>query len=154
MNRSRPALLMPALLTALLLPVTGCTGDAGPLPVLAFSDDGTFLTRQFGEGLVLDEASPIPDVPKPMRFVPVPSRSSSSFDGYARTVTHVYQGRGELEDVIAFYQNHLPANGWAPAGNPAGHGPIQAYAKGPESLQISVGTAGGVATITVVIRPG
>ena len=134
--------------------LSGCTtGDAGPLPVVAFSDDGAFLTRQFGDGLVVDERSPIPDVPKPMRFEPVPSRCSSSFDGYARTVTHVYQGRADFEDILAFYQVQIPAHGWRPAGNPAADGPIQSYAKGPESLQVSVSSAGGVATITVVIRP-
>ena len=149
----RIRLICIALLALTALPLAGCTGDAGPLPVVAFSDDGAFLTRQFGQGLVIDEDSPIPDVPKPMRFVPVPSRSSSSFDGYARTVTHVYQGRADFEDILAFYQTQIPEHGWQPAGNPAANGPIQSYAKGPEALQVSVSSAGGVATITVVIRP-
>ncbi len=131
----------------------GCTADTGPLPALAFSDDGAYLPHQLAEGLVVDEQSPIPDVPKPLRFVPVPSRSSSSFDGAARTVTHVYQGRSKLDELETFYRAAAANHGWRPATAGADAGPILTYAKGPETLQVALSRAGGVSTVTVLIRP-
>jgi hypothetical protein len=141
---------MAGVLTA--VSVSGCTSASRPGPVLAYSDDGVYLPWKYGEGLVPDAQSPIPDVPKPIGFVPVPSRSSSSFDGYARTVEHVYQGRAAINDVLAFYETQLKYHGWKPE-NANQPGPIRGYGKGRESLKLSAGGAGGVTSVTIVIRP-
>ncbi len=133
--------------------LAGCTSASRPGPVLAYSDDGVYLPFQFGEGLVPDQKSPIPDVPKPIGFAAVPSRSSSSFDGYARMVEHVYQGRSGLNDVLAFYETQLRYHGWSGELNADQDGPIRGYVKGSESLRLGVSSAGGVISVTVVIRP-
>ena len=79
--------LRPALLTGLIalgsLPLgpTGCTSAGGPFPVFAYSDDGDLLPKPSSAGLVVDPNSPIEDVPKPIGFVGVPSRSTSRVDG-------------------------------------------------------------------------
>ncbi len=153
-RRHVAALMLAAV--ALALPaalIAGCTSDAGPLPALAYSDDGAYLPHQLAKGLVRDESSPIPDIPKPMRFVVVPSRSSNSFDGRARTVTHVYQGRAKLDDLRIFYLDQFNNHGWRPAPGYANDHLILAYVKGPEMVQLALSYAGGVSTVTVLIRP-
>ncbi|MEM1444766.1 MAG: hypothetical protein AAGF84_01815 [Planctomycetota bacterium] len=152
-RRRNTALLVPAAATALLgLVPTGCTMDAGPLPAAAFSDDGAYLPLQLAEGLVVDDASPLPDVPKPLRFVVVPSRSTASTDGRARTATHVYQGRADVNDLTTFYREQLSNHGWQfqPGGN---DGPIFSATKNQEWVQVALSRAGGVSTVTVLIRP-
>lgn len=132
--------------------LAGCTMDAGPLPAAAFSDDGAYLPLQLAEGLVVDDASPLPDLPKPLRFVVVPSRSTASTDGRARTVSHVYQGRADVNDLSTFYREQLANNGWKfqPGGNEP---PIFSAIKGTEWAQVALSRAGGVSTVTVLIRP-
>lgn len=161
MNTPRPqrrsasplAVSIPATLAACLsLALSACTYDAGPLPVAAFSDDGAYLPHQLAEGLVVDEASPIPDLPKPLRFVVVPSRSSASTDGRARTVTHVYQGRADVDDLTTFYRDQLANAGWRfESGGDTG--PIFAATKNTEWARVALSRAGGVSTVTVLIRP-
>ncbi|MEM8783179.1 MAG: hypothetical protein AAGE65_10045 [Planctomycetota bacterium] len=150
MTRTAPAALAPFALVALLL--AGCTADRGPLPVAAFSDDGAYLPLQLAEGLVIDEASPLPDIPKPLRFVVVPSRSTASTDGRARTATHVYQGRADVDDLTIFYRDQLVNHGWRfqPGGDT---GPIFSATKNTEWAQVALSRAGGVSTVTVLIRP-
>ena len=143
--------LLPTLLLPLLV-LTGCTYHRGPLPVAAYSDDGAYLPLQLADGLVADEASPLPDLPKPMRFVIVPSRSSASTDGRARTVTHVYQGRAGVDDLTTYYRDQLQNHGWRfePGGDT---GPIFSATKHTEWAQVALARAGGVSTVTVLIRP-
>ncbi|MEM7575939.1 MAG: hypothetical protein AAF328_00570 [Planctomycetota bacterium] len=139
-------------LAAALLVFAGCTADRGVLPVAAFSDDGAYLPLQLAEGLVVDDASPLPDLPKPLRFVVVPSRSTASTDGRARTVTHIYQGRANVDDLTSFYREQLSNNGWQflPGGN---EGPIFSATKNQEWAQVALSRAGGVSTVTLLIRP-
>ncbi len=95
----------------------GCTPlqpFAGP-PVT--STDGHPLLRSNGLGLVVDDRSPLPDVPVPLRFVLVPSRSSatpSPGSGRARDVTHVYQGRADYDLLSNFFAEQLSRHGWEP----------------------------------------
>ena len=146
-----PRTLAVSLLGAATL-LTGCTSDKGVLPVAAFSDDGAYLPLQLAEGLVVDESSPLPDLPKPLRFVVVPSRSTASTDGRARTVSHVYQGRADVNDLTEFYRDQLVNHGWKfqPGGD---DGPIFSASKGNEWAQVALSRAGGVSTVTVLIRP-
>ena len=95
--RPLPAL---ALVVATLLG-PACTGSDGAFPIWVYSDDGDLLAKPSGGGLVVDPDSPIPDVPKPIGFVPVPSKSSVSTADGQRTVTHVYQGRANRLDAAA-----------------------------------------------------
>lgn len=147
-----PALLCAAAV-AVPLATGGCTADQGPFLALAYSDDGAYLPHQLATGLVADEAgSPLPDVPKPHRFVVVPSRSSASTDGLARTANYVFQGRAIVADLETFYRDQLRSHGWTfgPAGD---IGPIFNATKNTESVQVALSRAGGVSTVTVLIRP-
>lgn len=147
-----PAATVVACLALAFALLPGCTTDLGPLPVAAYSDDGAYLPHQLAEGLVIDEASPLPDVPKPLRFVVVPSRSTASTDGRARTVSHIYQGRANVNDLTTFYRDQLANHGWKfqPGGDT---GPIFSATKNNEWVQVALSRAGGVSTVTVLIRP-
>jgi hypothetical protein len=152
MTHARRLLRTSAAASVLMLVAAGCTTDRGILPAVAYSDDGAYLPLQLADGLVVDEASPLPDVPKPLRFVIVPSRSTASTDARARTVSHTYQGRADVDDLTNFYRNQLQNNGWTflPGGD---SGPIFAATKNTEWVQVALSRAGGVSTVTVLIRP-
>lgn len=120
------------------------------------ADGQPLLRSAAGRALVADDASPLPDVPVPLRFVLMPERSSASPSpgaGLARRVTHVYQGRAGYDQLSTFFTEHLARRGWRP--DPAGpaSGPIRTYRKGPEQLHLSLSEAGGVATVSVLIGP-
>ncbi len=151
--RLLPAVCVTATAALAVAALPGCTADTGPLPALAYSDDGAYLPHQLARGLVVDDAAPIPDVPKPLRFVAVPSRSSASTDGRARTVTHVYQGRAGLDDLRVYYLAQLRNHGWRPLPGFSNDGDILTFAKNTETVQVSLSRAGGVSTVTVLIRP-
>ena len=145
----------PASLAAgLAFAASGCTPlqpFAGP-PIA--STDGRPLLRSPGAGLVVDDRSPLPDAPVPLRFVLVPSRSHatpSAGSGLARDVTHVYQGRADYDLLSTFFTEQLDRHGWRPDPAGPGSGPIRAYLKGPEQLHLSLSEARGVATVAVRI---
>ncbi len=160
MPKSRPAahiaaaLLLAGMASTLLLVTSGCNrGAGGPFPVWAYSDDGDLLPKASGAGLVVDPQSPIPDVPKPIGFVGVPSKSTSGTDGRTRNVLHVYQGRSSAIDAAAFFRRYLDDYGWQLDGFDTGdpRATVQAYAKGPEQLRITITAANGITTINLVI---
>jgi hypothetical protein len=144
-----PALAVLSLIALIALPA--CNSMKQRIPVVAYSSDGDYLEPQYGRGLVIDEQSTIPDVPKPIGFVLVRSQSSASFDGSARTLTHVYQGRASVDELLEFFRRVLKGNGWQVAGPT--DAPILSYVKGSESLNLSVGSDGKRATVTLVIYP-
>lgn len=149
-------LLLAAAALLLTLGLTACNrGPGGPFPLVAYSDDGDLLPKASGPGLVVDPQSYIPDVPKPVGFVGVPSKSSSRTDGQTRQVVHVYQGRSSAVDAAAFYRRYLDDYGWKLDGFDSGdpRATVQAYAKGPEQLRITITSAKGITTINAVINP-
>lgn len=148
----RVAVLTGLLLGLVLLPA--CRGG-GPFPVFAYSDDGDLLPKPSGAGLVVDPDSPIEDVPKPIGFVGVPSKSTSRTDGPARVVRHVYQGRANRLDAAAFFRRNLDDFGWKVDGFDTGdpNATVQTYAKGNEVLHVTVTGDAGKITLTVSINP-
>ncbi len=125
------------------------------VPVVAWNDDGQYLPKQVGPGLVAIQNAPIPDVPMPIGFKPVISQCSSSFDGVARTVTHVYQGRARSPETVRFYRQQLPLQGWLQVdkqihedGSTSLH-----YTKGAEALGIRLSNRFKTATIEVFLSP-
>ena len=129
----------------------GCTQVKKRIPVVAYSDDGQYLEPQYGRGLVAAAESPIPDVPVPIGFVLVRSQSDAQFDGTHRTLTHVYQGRADLEELRFFFDRSLTRSGWQATG-PAS-APIRTYTKGGELLNLGICSDGQRATVTAVIFP-
>jgi hypothetical protein len=125
------------------------------VPVVAWNDDGEYLPKRVGPGLVAAEGSPIPDVPMPIGFKPVVSRCSSSFDGTARTVTHVYQGRARAAEAVLFYRQQLPLHGWSPVDKQVHDDGSTSlyYTKGAESLGMRLSGRFKTATIEVYITP-
>jgi len=154
MGRMLPLLIVLAGLNA------GCQNVK--TPVIAFTDDGDYLGYKGGKGLVASDESPIPDVPMPIGFKPVVSKSSSSFDGNVRTVNHVYQGRARHADAVAFYRNILPIYDWefVSRSDQTDGSTIQYFTKGRESLEVFTrqGTLmqnidSSVTTIVITIGP-
>lgn len=151
-------LLILALLTTTVL--AGCNQNPTrkvpfEVPVVAWNDDGQYLPKRVGPGLVARETSPIPDVPLPIGFKPVVSQCSSSFDGVARTVTHVYQGRARSPETVLFYRQQLPLEGWQLVDKQThedGSSSLH-YTKGAESLGVRLSSRFNTATIEVFISP-
>jgi hypothetical protein len=150
----RPCLTL-LMMLPLLAALTACTDG----PIYVYSDDGVLLPKQPGAGLVprLQEDWLIPDVPMPVGFQPVTSMCYASFDGSARTVSHVYQGRGYIADTVKFYRQNLrdPALGWTFEGIGRTDEAVQIldYTKGPEALQIRIRTRNNLTTVQVEIVP-
>jgi len=138
------------LLPALLLTAAGCQHIK--TPVLAFSDDGDYLQPTVGDGLVASPESYIPDVPMPVGFRAVASQCTSSFDGRARTVHHVYQGHTRAGNSAAFYQRVLPEHGWqfVDHQNVSNQSTLN-YTKGGERLAVQTRHSAGVSTVTITI---
>lgn len=109
-------------------------------PVIAFNDDGSYLGYRGGKGLVAKSDSPIPDVPMPVGFKAVVSRSSSTFDGMVRTVNHTYQGRGGYGDTVEFYRGQLPLHRWQLVSrvDQPDASTSMTYTKGREQLEVYV----------------
>ncbi|MEQ9455585.1 MAG: hypothetical protein RLN76_13460 [Phycisphaeraceae bacterium] len=126
-------------------------------PVYVYSDDGVLLPKQAGAGLVprLQENWLIPDVPTPVGFQPVTSMCYASFDGNARTITHVYQGRTHLSDAVRFFRQNLrdPALGWTFEGMGSTDNGVHIldYTKGPEALQVRIRTENDLTTLNIEI---
>ncbi len=140
--------------------LTGC--DTNPVkrvpfkvPVVAWSDDGDYLPKRVGPGLVAMEQSPIPDVPMPIGFKPLRTQCSSSFDGSARLVTHVYQGRARTSETILFYRQQLPLYHWQHVDKQVHEDGSMSlhYTKGAEALGMRFSERHGTATIEVYIAP-
>jgi len=153
-------------LSILMLAVLGVPGvvavlvgcDSNPVrkvpfevPVVAWNDDGEYLAKRVGPGLVAKTDSPIPDVPMPIGFKPVVSKCSSGFDGQSQTVTHIYQGRARSVETVLFYRQQLPLNGWLPTDKLVhdDHSTSLHYVKGAESLGLRLSERFNVATIEV-----
>ena len=128
---------------------TACTQVKTKIPVVAYSDDGEYLEPQYGRGLVRNASAPLPDVPAPIGFKLVRSRSSAAFDGASRTLTHIYQGRARRGELLNYYREVLDESGWRRVGPQ--DAPILSYQNPTERLSLSVADDGKRATVTIVI---
>lgn len=138
---------------AIALTLSLCACGSVKTPVLAFNDDGQYLPRDVGSGLVMSQKSLIPDVPMPVGFKAVSSRSNWQYDGQVRVVNHVYQGHAEPGDAVAFYQRVLPLNQWTLVEiEGVGDTTVLRYTKGAERLAVTVNNGWGVATVTIKIE--
>lgn len=146
---TRHPLLLAALATLILLPACRHIQT----PIIAFNDDGQYLPRDVGDGLVASPNPLIPDVPMPVGFKAVASQSSWQFDGRVRVVRHVYQGQAKQGDASAFYQLQLPEHNWSMIDIQAvGDSTVLRYAKGPERLSITAQQSWSVSTVTIDIQ--
>lgn len=139
-----------AFATAVLLSLSGC--GYVKTPIVAFNDDGQYLPRDVGDGLVQARASLIPDVPMPVGFKAVASQSNWQYDGQVRVVNHVYQGHAQQGEAAAFYRRLLPANNWTPGEiESVGEVTVMRFTKGPERLVVTTEQGWGIATIRIKI---
>lgn len=138
------------LASLLLLAATGCSYVK--TPVVAFNDDGQYLSKDVGEGLVSSPNPLIPDVPIAVGFKAVASQCHWQYDGNVRVVHHVYQGHAEAGDAVEFYQRTLPSHKWSLVDMQAiGDSTVLRYTKGPESLKITTKDGWAVSTVTINI---
>lgn len=158
MNKTGLALAFLIALTAAF--TSGCNSNPTKrvpfqVPVVAFNDDGEYLPKRVGPGLVAATESPIPDVPMPIGFKPVVSQCSSSFDGVARTVAHVYQGRARAAEAVLFYRQQLPLFNWEPTDMQTHEDGSTSlyYTKGAESLGMRLNNRFNTTTIEVYVTP-
>lgn len=137
---------------ALLLLISTTACSYVKTPVVAFNDDGQYLPKEVGQGLVVSPNSPIPDVPMPVGFKAVASQSNWQYDGNVRVVRHVYQGHAEPSDSVEFYQRTLAGHRWALVDIQAiDSATVLRYTKGPEQLTITTKDGWAVSTITINI---
>ena len=120
------------------------------------SDDGQMLPDRAGAGLVNRTRTPIPDVPMPVGFVLLSSKSHASVVNGERNVTHVYQGRATYAETVEFYRRLTPASGWRLARDVTEVDEIvMGFAKGRETLELRISHPRDVATVKVLLRtPG
>lgn len=144
-------------LSLIAVALTGCSGLASvPLPGgMAYSDNGQYLSPQPGPGLVAKVHPLIPDVPTPIGFKPLVSRSYNHSTATARNLKYWYQGQAQEAEVQWFYQQQLPAHGWhllsqqnAPDGSL-----VLRYDKGGEALRVRLAQIHVVTTIVITITP-
>jgi len=131
--------------------VAGC----GEVRIMQQSEDGHWLQPRAAAGLVADPRSPIPDVPMPVGFVPVPSKCRAGATSTARNVVHVYEGRATMRDAVTFYRSQPPQHDWQFLGEQAmGSEVMMWYERGPERLSVQLSRSGGTVRATVGIADG
>jgi len=157
-TRTTAACLCLLWLLAGLVVLPGCSSrPQGVFPIFAYSDDGELLPKPSSAGLVVDPTAEIQDVPRPVGFVGVPSKSTSSVDPITgvRTVIHIYQGRSNTQDAARYFRRNLDDYNWKLDGFDTGdpRATIQSYVKGPEQLRITITGDRGITTLTILISP-
>lgn len=135
------------LASMMVLAVGGCAES----PTLVhLSEDGRILRKPASAELVAKPDSPIPDVPMPVGFVFIETRSSSQSVGHLRRVDHVYQGLASRGQVAEYYRRVLPASGWQRGSDEmAGPSHVLRYMKDREALEIRITESNSVATVRV-----
>lgn len=123
------------------------------MPWVPRSADGEPLPAIEGPGLVASSGSPVPDVPMPIGFVAVVSRSSSQVIGQVRFVDHLYQGRASAADTVGYYRQQIRQHNWQPISEQTQQGvTVIRLNKGRENLEISVSQEDAVTSVRVLIR--
>lgn len=131
-----------------LTAIAGC----GEVRLMQQSEDGHWLAPRAAAGLVADPRSPIPDVPMPVGFVPVPSKCRAGATSTSRNVVHVYEGRATMRDAVSFYRSQPLQHDWQFLGEQAvGSEVMMWYERGPERLTVQLGRSGGTVRATVGI---
>ena len=139
MNVKRSSIWRWALVAGLLVgAVVGC--ESTDWALRAKTDDGQPLSTSSGPGLVASDRPKIADVPMPVGFVAVASRSNSYVPPTGpRVVTHVYQGLSTVADATRFYRQLVPTHGWQFVRERAdGSIATMVYVKGSEELMIQI----------------
>jgi hypothetical protein len=146
LNREPYRLLWTVFFAALL---AGCE----TWPLRPQTDDGQALSDPPGPGLVASQSSKIADVPMPVGFLAVATRSNSYVPPSGpRAVTHTYQGIATVTDATRFYRQQLPSHGWQFVRERSdGSITTMVYVKGVEELSIQVSHP-RVLDIVVMIR--
>jgi hypothetical protein len=117
------------------------------------SSDGRTLSKPSGDELVADTQSPIPDVPKPVGFLFIESRSSSQSTPTQRRVTHVYEGLATRAQAADYYRKTLPTRGWKAVDDTMDQNiSVLNFTKGNEGLQVRVSESGRFLTVQVFLR--
>ena len=111
------------------------------------------LPRPSGQGLVANPQSPLPDVPAPVTFRIVPSRSRTSVTPGGRVVDHLYQGLATTAATVAYYRRVAAEHGWQPQRELTHGGHVlMRYVSTRETLEIEVSRQGEVVSAQVRIR--
>lgn len=145
-----------------LIGVTACGRRDVSVPMLDWTDEGVYVPRSSGEGLVVAPDSPIPDVPVPVGYVPLVNQSESgTAAGGGRLVNHLYQGRGDLDEILQFYRQNLPRFGWRAAGRETEPAPNRrltrteeiTFVKGSEEIRVRAWKRERLMTMQVAMGP-
>ncbi|WP_432799906.1 hypothetical protein [Poriferisphaera sp. WC338] len=144
-----------ALSITLMLCLTACSTQ----PISSFtgySDNWKTLEKQHGPGLIADPASPIPDVPAPIGFKPIPEHCNVVTDGYYRVVNHLYQGKANLAEMVQYAKTYMEAEGWQPIDridDLASNTSVINFRKGAENLSVRMTKRFAVASMYITIEP-
>ncbi len=151
------ALLLVLTLGAPLLLLAGCHEQQSIPTPFVLSDDHRLLPPSPGPGAVPDlEDSPIPDVPKPVGFLLIPSESSVAVaPSGVRSVYHLYQGRATPESVQLMYRRNMVHTDWTFEGTQPTDTPFEAllFVKGPERCRVLVQRDEALCNLIIEIGP-
>lgn len=145
------------LATMLMLTTTGCTINK-PKPLVVYSDDMQVLPKQPSHGVVPETQAPlIPDAPQPVGFKPLADVCTVEvMASGARKVYHLYQGRGQIDDVKRMYRRHLPNHDWKMTGeidDPDMTESALVFDKGIETLYVRLRQDNNKITLILEITP-
>lgn len=153
MDKVRLTLMLMLMLAS--APLVGCRAPVAVPPVAAFSEEGAYLPGRVGPGAIASPNSLIQDVPMPVGFEAVASRSTSKIEDGLRLVKHVYQGRADGGEVVMMYRRSLERYNWGFVGREQleDGSTVLRFEKGREALRVHVGERWGVTTVLVEIAP-
>lgn len=138
--------------------VSGCAVEdwSDRMQPSAYSQEGVYLPPPTGPGLVASPRRWVPDVALPTGFEPVASQCvSRELPHGGRLVEHRYEGRATLQDVVRFYQRHLPLDGWTARDRLSRPGAERLqWTKGVETLDLAFDEHDQRIRVTVRISPG
>jgi hypothetical protein len=135
----------------LLVGLAGCRNN----PVVPISDDNQLLQSEHGSILVASPDAPLPDVPCPVGFELIASRSTGRInpDG-TRQVRHVYQGLADFAAAVEYYRDVLESHGWKSISQTAeGADTVLGYRSSRETLQVRLSKTGRILTVVVTLHP-
>ena len=133
-----------------------CQSSDSPMariPGIAMSDDGRYLEPQGSRGLVVSRESPVRDVPMPIGFVLIDSRSRNLTTSNHRFIEHFYQGRAQRKDLLDFYRRSTNRRGWQPQREQtAGAATWIIFTRDDEDLQVRISYRDDIAEVFVRVR--
>jgi len=147
------------LLGVMLMSAAGCNEPINkPKPLVVYSDDMQVLPKQPSYGVVPETQAPlIPDAPQPVGFKALADVCTVEvMPSGARKVYHLYQGRGQIDDVQRMYRRHLPNHGWKMIGeidDPDMTEAALTFEKGVEVLYVRLRQDSNKITLILEITP-